>query len=862
MPDSARLESSADGDRSSRIFSNGGVTGALISAIDWSTSPLGPIASWPQSLTTLVGTMLQSRQPMFLWWGPELIQFYNDAYLPGLGVGKHPAAMGQRGHDCWAEVWPIIWSPIDDAMSRGHASWNENHLVPIVRNGRLEEVYWTYGYSPVKDHEGRISGTLVVCTETTTRVIAERRLKIIRRLADVTSTCNDVDSAFDEALKVVGASTSDIPFALVYRHDPDTGEPRLGTSINIDAESLLVVEASARQALQGRARAGRAPSSPLGLAESVVGFNSPWPEPVSQLYALPSRTQGIGTWVFGLSPRLPFDPAYRNFLADFVDQVDLSCGRVEAFRTRALMATERRNLLLQAPVAAALLSGPRHVFVLANPLFRQMVGREVVGKEYLAAFPETADTSIPDILDQVYRTAETFVAEEYFVQLDRRGDGTLEDCFFKFSLQPVRDIAGNVYGMMGVALEITEQVNTRRALERTNSERQRLLTALESASRAKDEFLATVSHELRTPLQAILGWAHMLRDGENDPARTQKGLSVIERNARVQAQLIEDILDVSRIVSGKLRLNLRRVDTAAVINAALETTRPMALAKQIQLHVDLDPQLGDLVADADRLQQVVWNLLSNAVKFTPSAGRVLVTAGRHGTELLIRVRDSGKGIAPEFLPFVFDRFRQDEAQAGGKQAGLGLGLAIVRHLVELHGGTVAARSEGVGRGATFEVCLPIRAVELHEWGPEIERNARSARSEPHATRELHRARVLVVDDQEDARELVAAILEDAGASTVQADCVPSALRLLATEKPDVVVSDLGMPDEDGYALIRRVRSGSPHQRGLPALALSAYARAEDRDRAFSAGFQAYASKPIDPAKLVKLVADLLRRGKR
>jgi signal transduction histidine kinase/ActR/RegA family two-component response regulator len=858
MPDSASLESSAERDRNSRFVFRGSVTGELISAIDWSASPLGPITHWPRSLKTIVGTMLSSRQPMFLWWGPELIQFYNDAYLPSLGAGEHPAAMGQRGRDCWGEIWPLIWPRIDDAMSRGKASSNEDLLVPLVRNGRHEEAYWTYGFSPARDEEGRVAGTLVICTDNTSRIIAERRLQVIRRLAEATYPCEDTQSVFGEALNIVGSATSDIPFALVYRLDLEVSEPRLVHSINVDAETLPAVDASVRQALLGQAHDDASHSNLLTLTDSVFGLAHTWPEPVSHLYAHSSKTQCAGIWVFGLGPRLPFDASYRDFLIDVVEQIDLACARVDASCTGAMMVAERRNLLLQAPIAAALLSGPEHVFELANPLFHRMVRREVVGKEYVAAFPETAGTSIPGILDRVYRTAEPFAAEEYFVQLDRRGDGVLEDCFFNFSLQPLRDSAGDVYGMMAVALETTEQVNTRRALERTSSERQRLLTALEAASRAKDEFLATVSHELRTPLQAILGWTLMLRDGANDPARTQKGLDVIERNARAQAQLVEDILDVSRIISGKLRLSLRRVDAAAVIEAALETTRPTALAKEIDLRIALDPELGDLIADADRLQQIVWNLLSNAVKFTPSGGDVRVAAVRRGPEMTIRVSDSGKGIAPEFLPFVFERFRQDEA-TGGHQTGLGLGLAIVRHLVELHGGTVAAHSAGVGRGATFEVTFPIRAVEFRDPRTETPDRARP-RSEPNATRTLNHALVLVVDDQEDARELVAAILEDAGASTVQADSAPTALRLLATEKPDIIVSDLGMPGEDGLALMRRIRStGSPQERDLPALALSAYARAEDRDRALSAGFQSYASKPIDPARLVRLVADLLRR---
>jgi signal transduction histidine kinase/ActR/RegA family two-component response regulator len=387
----------------------------------------------------------------------------------------------------------------------------------------------------------------------------------------------------------------------------------------------------------------------------------------------------------------------------------------------------------------------------------------------------------------------------------------------------------------------------------------------EAASRAKDEFLATVSHELRNPLNAILGWSRVLLEEGDELARERqrKGLEIIARNAKAQVQLVEDILEVSRIVSGKLRLTTGTVDVRTVVEASVETVRSAAQAKGVLLETRFESDPGTIVADEDRIQQVLWNLLSNAVKFTPRGGSVRIEAGRDDDGVVLCVKDTGEGIDPAFLPFVFDRFRQADGSTTRMHGGLGLGLAIVRHLVELHGGTVRADSDGPGKGARFTVRVPVQSPvqppELPEEAP-----ARSAALRPSApacapASPLANVHVLILDDEEDMRDLITMILEHAGARVTRAESVEAAVRALAADCPDVAVSDLAMPGEDGYAFVKRVR-GSEHEalRALPLVAMTAYARAEDRHRVLEAGFQRHVAKPIEPAELVQALAEIAK----
>jgi len=420
-------------------------------------------------------------------------------------------------------------------------------------------------------------------------------------------------------------------------------------------------------------------------------------------------------------------------------------------------------------------------------------------------------------------------------------------------------------GAPAAILEVNNDITERKRLEEEHArllEREKEARAqAEEANRAKDEFLATLSHELRTPLTSILGWAKLLHSGTLDESSTRRALESIERNARAQKQLIDDLLEVSRIITGNLRLHLQQITLVPVIEAAVDAVRPAAAAKHIQLQVVVAPQTGPISGDADRLQQVIWNLLSNAIKFTPEGGRVEIGLERAGASIEIKVSDTGRGIEPEFLPYVFDRFRQADVTAARMQGGLGLGLAIVRHLVELHGGMVKAESGGCGKGATFTVILPL--AEGAPTRPSEQRRA-PATSEPSAGQEcppaLDDLRVLVVDDEADTVEFLKAVLERCGAEVTAAASAREALHIFAEVKPDMLISDLGLPGEDGYSLIRKVRALGREQGGrIPAIALTAYVREEDRVKAFQSGYQMHLAKPVWPDELTAIVASFAGR---
>jgi signal transduction histidine kinase len=386
----------------------------------------------------------------------------------------------------------------------------------------------------------------------------------------------------------------------------------------------------------------------------------------------------------------------------------------------------------------------------------------------------------------------------------------------------------------------------------------------EEANRAKDDFLATVSHELRTPLNAMMGWGQILLVNDADAEKRQKGLETIVRNGRLQAQLIDDLLDVSRIITGKMRLDVRPVDLLPAIDAAIESIRPAAEAKKIRLRSLLDPLAGPVAGDPARLQQVVWNLLANAIKFTPKGGKVEVRLERVSSHVEIIVADNGIGIDPAFLPHVFDRFRQLDNSIKRQYGGLGLGLAIVRHLAELHGGTVRVKSPGEGQGCTFIVMLPVSVAHLDPETGEIERIHPAANDPDAACKDdpalnLKGIRVLVVEDEPDARETLRYILEHCDAEVWTVASAAEALDELARFKPHVLLSDIGLPGEDGYSLIRRIRSLPPEQGGkIPAAALTAFARGEDRRKALMAGFQMHLAKPADVGELAAVVATLAK----
>jgi PAS domain S-box-containing protein len=429
--------------------------------------------------------------------------------------------------------------------------------------------------------------------------------------------------------------------------------------------------------------------------------------------------------------------------------------------------------------------------------------------------------------------------------------------WFEIVADPVLDENAEVAAVVSTVKDISDRVSAEEQMTDLLKREQAARQEAEQVNRLKDEFLATLSHELRTPLNAIVGWTHILRAGGLDAERTRQAIDTIARNAQAQAQLISDILDVSRIVAGKLRLELAALDLGEVVRAAFDTVRPAAEAKGIRVDILLDPAAGPVVGDQDRLQQVVWNVLANAIKFTPKGGRVQVRLELVNSSVRLTVEDNGPGIEPAFLPHVFERFRQGDASSTRPHGGLGLGLAIVRHLIELHGGTVDAANRVDGPGAIFRLTLPRPALFASDLAPATPEPRAEERQWQTPSVDLAGTTVLVVDDDEDARGLLRFVLERCGAVVHTAASADEALAALREHAPHVLLADVEMPGEDGYSLIGRVRALPAEEGGnIPSAALTAYASAQDRLRALRAGFQYHVAKPIAPSELAAVVSSL------
>jgi len=524
----------------------------------------------------------------------------------------------------------------------------------------------------------------------------------------------------------------------------------------------------------------------------------------------------------------------------------------------------RKAAILESALDAIITMDHRGNIVEFNPAAERIFGYasgQVVGRQL-------ADVLVPDRLRERHRqglarylaTGEGPVLGKRIEMPALRADGTE----FSAELSITRIPGAGPPLFTGYLRDITAQLEGARERDALLEREKDARREAEQASRLKDEFLATLSHELRTPLTSILGWARMLRAGSLDAAATRRALESIERNAALQTRLVADLLDVSQILSGKFRLDMRPLEVAAVLDAALQSVRPAAAAKGIRVTAVHDPHVGSVVADGDRLQQIVWNLLSNAIKFTPAGGHVEVgsTRSRGGVEIV--VRDDGQGIDPDFLPFVFDRFRQADASSTRSYPGLGLGLAIVRHLVELHGGAVAASSGGAGHGSVFTVRIP--SFQRSPEGASSESTLRDLPDAPPTFRApgvLAGLRILVVDDDPDARDLETTLLTDAGASVTAVASVAAALEVLNLGEVDLLLSDLEMPREDGYALIRKVRASEAaggNGTRMPAAALTGHARAVDRERALSAGYDLHMAKPFELTDFLAAIAALAGRG--
>ena len=514
-----------------------------------------------------------------------------------------------------------------------------------------------------------------------------------------------------------------------------------------------------------------------------------------------------------------------------------------------------------SPQPMIAVEGTTHIVRYFNGAFSRLAGKdraELMGRDFAEAVPEGEENGCLALLDRVYRTGVSEVLAE-------QKHSQMPSVYWTYSAWPILGPDLHPVGAIVQVIDATEVAIFRKQVVAMNENlllsatRQHELTeTAENANRLKDEFLATLSHELRTPLTVIIGWADMLRDPRINALHSRKAIDVIRRNARLQVQMIDDLLDVSRIITGKLRLKVQPVDLRAIVVAAVDGLRPAAEAKAISLQLQLDSSLEQVSGDTDRLQQVMWNLISNAIKFTPQDGRVAVSLKGVDSQVEFTVSDSGEGITPEFLPHVFDRFRQADATATRAFGGLGLGLSIVRQLVELHGGTVHVHSEGKKRGATFIVSLPLLDLQGAESGIEYSMPPEFKAPEFQCLPELQGLRVLVVDDEDDTREMLQFILESCGTYVQTASSAHEALGAVAEKEFDILISDIGLPEEDGYSLLAKVHALSRERGGkIPAAAaLTAYASEEDRIRVLHSGFQIHMPKPVSPSELIAVVVNL------
>jgi len=702
-------------------FAGGGECGALMRSIRWSETPLGPSRQWPRTLRTLIPIVLASRFAMRILWGPELILLYNDAYRPVLGPRKHPAAMGRPVEESYLELWHTV-GPLFARVMQGEAVALDDGILPLNRNGYLEECYFTLSYSPMRDEEGTIRGVLGVVHETTERVLAERRLVALRQLAADLADATTVEATCQRAGEALVRNGADVPFALFYVIDDEQHQAHLVSSAGLGdlREAMPAVTALDDEGAPwplGLAARGRVPLTVTDIARRFGEVHAgPFPEAITSAIVLPLTRPGAASprvvVVAGINPRHALDDQYQAFFELLAEHVAKAVFNVlardeerrhaealaAAARTaeRAAEAERKRlyELFMQAPMPVAIVRGRALVMELANDAALQAWGkkRDIIGKTFLQGFPEIEGQGLDTLLQGVLDSGVTFRGSEIETHFERGGP-ELDEVYWNFVYAPLLEGDGRASGVMVCGFEVTEQVMARRRIERLAEELAQQKTALEAAHRLKDEFVATMSHELRTPLNAILGWTRMMKSGRVVPTRVPHALETIERNVIAQTALIDDLLDVSRIITGKLRLNVESVDFPHVVQASLDTLRPASEARGIQIHAVIDSHAGPVVGDPDRLSQIVTNLLSNAVKFSPKGGRIHVHLERVSSVVRLTVEDNGVG------------FKIEEAVEKRES----FGLSGMHERVALLGGQfqVESRTEGPKRGTKISIELPI-----------------------------------------------------------------------------------------------------------------------------------------------------------
>ena len=691
-----------------RMLVGGGEMGALTRAFDWSKTPLGPIEQWPRSLLTAVQIVLDSRFPMFVWWGPELIQFYNDAYRPSLGAERHPSALGARGRECWAEVWSTIGPRVERVMTRGMAVWDENHFLPITRDGRIDEAYWTYSYSPLRGDDGEIAGVMVVLQETTARVKTERRLRVSERR---------LNTAFEHA--ATGLAITELDGGFVQANPAYCRITGYAADELARMNILSIIHPEHRA--DHRARLARM------LSGEIPSFV------IEERYR---RRDGSDIWVRKSVSILPGGDGRGARRVNLVEDIDASRKAeeerarlylAERAARRAAEAAEARlaSVFRQAPAFICVLRGPDHFVEMANDAYYQLVGfRDVVGRPLMEAVPEVKEQGFLEMLDRVLETGESFVGTEIPITLQPSPDASPVERVVTFVYQPLMEADGTCSGVFVHGVDMTEQVHARRELESVRIEAEEARHRAEEANMARSQFLTMMSHELRTPLNAIGGYAQLLEMGVRGPVTREQQADL----ARIQAAqqhllgLINSVLNFAKLEAGHVHYDMADVPLMASLEDVEALVAPQMRARGLAYSLRAEPDLlGDpreirVRADAEKLRQIMVNLLTNATKFTEPGGSVTVTlsvrAGEADDECdggagmaMVTVADTGIGIAQGRLGSIFEPFVQVNRRLSSPNEGVGLGLAISRDLARAMNGDLVVESE-LGVGSSFTLLLP------------------------------------------------------------------------------------------------------------------------------------------------------------
>ena len=819
------------------FLSHGGEMGALMRATDWNATSLGDPERWPPLLKSTIRLILTSSHPMFLWWGPDLIQFYNDAYRLTMGEERHPGALGAPGRQCWEEIWPIIGPQIEFVMDGKGSTWNEDQLVPVTRHGRRQDVWWTYGFSPIEDSEG-VQGALVVCNDVTPQHRAKAELE-------------QVNGALLEQIRQREVAQQHEAIQSGKRQD---AERMLHTQREAEGERLRALFEQAHGfmcLLRGPDHvfefANAAYARLVGKRE-LIGktVRAALPEIDGQgLYELLDQVYRTGQPYRAVDlqlnlQRFPDAPVTQAYL-DFVYQPIMQDGAVNGIfvqgfdateRTVARQALQRSELRLKEGMKAAgmavwdwdLVSGRVDYSDNAPELFG-------VDWSAMAAIDDAVEPGDRVRLEQTRLAAlECNGAYGDVIRLVRPDNG--QTAWLQVHATVVADAEGVPCCIRGVSIDVTA--------------RKRAEESLREASRHKDEFLAMLSHELRNPLAPIRSAAHLLGMAPDNVARVRQSSVIIERQVNHMTSLINDLLDVSRVNTGLVTLDKQVTDLHQVVVESLEQTQPLIGERGHTLTVSV-PDEGEVavLGDRKRLVQVLTNLLHNAAKYTPPGGKIALVVSHHAGMAELHVSDNGIGVDAELMPHIFELFTQEKRSSDRTQGGLGLGLALVRSLVLLHGGQVTAASEGTGAGATFSVYLQ-RHVQ-----PELAVNGGTQNTQCAGAS----LRLMVVDDNQDAANAMAMLLELEG-HTVAVEHEPhKALAKAAEFRPDACLLDIGLPGMDGYELARRLRD-SETTSGTTLIALTGYGNKYGRETTVSAGFDYYFVKPAKTTELIGVLAGI------